>query len=56
LKNINETPKNYMGMNIYSLLDFKKKEKLKKKLKIKNKRNIKQTSSFGILKTKNNGK
>jgi hypothetical protein len=43
LKNINQTLKKYMGMNIYSILDFF----LKKR---------KKTSSFGILKTKKNGK
>ncbi len=46
MKNINQTPKNNMGMNIYSLLDLKKKKKEIEK----------KTSSFGILKTKKNGK
>jgi len=30
LKNINQTPKNFMGMKIYSQLNFKKKEKMEK--------------------------
>jgi len=30
LKNINQTPKNYMGMNIYSLLNFFKMKNCKK--------------------------
>jgi hypothetical protein len=46
LKNINQTPKNYMGVNIYSLLDFFTKEKLEKKLKIKNKGNRKSNFIF----------
>jgi len=41
LKNINQTPENYMGMNIYSLLNFFEK-KFGKKLKIRNKRNRKK--------------
>jgi hypothetical protein len=46
LKNINQTPKNNMGTNIYSLLDFLKKEKLEKKLKIRNKGNRKTNFIF----------
>jgi len=43
-----------MGMNIYSLLDFLKKEKLEKEnWKYEIKEIKKQISSFGILKTKN---
>ncbi len=45
-----------MGMNIYTLLDLKKKKNWKKKWKWKIKGIEKQTSSFGILKTKKNGK
>jgi hypothetical protein len=30
LKNINQTPKNFMRMKIYSQLNFKKKEKMEK--------------------------
>jgi hypothetical protein len=55
LKNINQTPKNYMGINIYSLLNLKKK-KIWKKMKIKIKEIEKKTSFFGILKTKTKGK
>jgi len=36
-----ELPKNYMSMNIYSLLDFFYKKKRKKILKIRNKGNRK---------------
>jgi hypothetical protein len=35
-----------MGMNIYHLLDFRKKEKLENKLKIRNKENTKTNFIF----------
>jgi hypothetical protein len=45
LKNINQTPKNYMGMNIYTLLDFLKKKNWKK-MKMKNRGNRKTNFIF----------
>jgi hypothetical protein len=35
LKNINQAPKNYMGINIYSILELFQKEKLEKKFENK---------------------
>jgi hypothetical protein len=55
LKNINQTPKNYMGMNIYNLLDFLLK-KLKTKLKIRNKGNRKSNFVFWNFEDQNEWK
>jgi hypothetical protein len=62
LKNINQTPKKYMGMNMYSLLDFKKRKKItnfifwnfEDQKEWKNRRKTKEMFRKKILKEKKN--
>jgi len=53
---MNQTPKNYMGMNIYNLLEFFLREKLEKKLKIRNKGNRKTNFIFWNFEDQNEWK
>jgi hypothetical protein len=53
---MNQTPKNYMGMNIYNLLELFLREKLEKNLKIRNKGNRKTNFIFWNFEDQNEWK